>query len=123
MTKKRTIRNLSTKTSIKRNIVAFLAVMLVIANLSTLIGVKHFTKKYFANQAQEGIIVTVTEVANYIDSEIESVEKLVEKLSNSPVLSDHVYSTEEKIAYYERRAKDLDFKLFFTRTDLGFVQI
>lgn len=119
MTKKRTIRNLSTKTSIKRNIVAFLAVMLVIANLSTLIGVKHFTKKYFADQAQEGIIVTVTEVANYIDSEIESVEKLVEELSNSPVLSDNVYGMEEKIAYYERRAKDLDFKLFFYTDRFG----
>lgn len=119
MTKKRTIRNLSTKTSIKRNIVAFLALMLVVANLSTLIGVKHFTKKYFADQAQEGIIVTVTEVANYIDSEMESVEKLVEELSNSPVLSDNVYGMEEKIAYYERRAKDLDFKLFFYTDRFG----
>lgn len=73
----------------------------------------HFVQKYFSAQLQE-VISKITDLgAEIIDKNMQHNENIVSELSKSPILSNDIYSIEDRVKFYEERAKKLDFTCFF----------
>lgn len=72
----------------------------------------HFVQKYFSAQVQEDISKITDLGAEIIDKNMQHNENIVSELSKSPILSNDIYS-EDRVKFYEERAKKLDFTCFF----------
>lgn len=99
--------------TIKGKIVAVLALMLLVSNFLMLIVNRGLVKRYFTMQIEDDMQAMAHESYEMINAQLKGVENVVEELAYSPVLTDVRYLWKERVDYFERRAKDLNFKVFF----------
>lgn len=101
------------KKSIKLSITLSIIVMLIFSNTVIFIFSNFFAKKYFKRQIEEDM-TKITELGSeLIEKNIQAAEDMVWELSKSTILLYDNYDWKEKVDFYEKRAKDRDFKVFF----------
>ncbi len=100
------------KTSVKTLILSCFVGMLVISNLVMLLINQGVIKKYFKEQVYDDVAVITQQAANVIDAELRGVENTVSELALNNILIDKKASWKKKTAFFEKRAEELDFKLF-----------
>ena len=72
------------------------------------------SKQAFSSQVKEDMQVTATQVSEKLVSDIVHTEKIIEELATNPMLSDDEYTKQEVADFFEKRAKNTGFNLFFT---------
>lgn len=101
------------KGSIKNTIAIVFAAVMIISNVGMLYVNNMFLEKYFSNMIQEDMLELTEQTGALINNQLKSMETLVAELASSPMLTNPAVTVDERVNYYESRAKELDFKLFF----------
>ena len=73
----------------------------------------------FREQVEEDMQVIAKQVSEKLVADIETTEKVIEDLAANPMLSDARYTNEEVVNFFEKRAEEMGFKLFFTVAETG----
>ncbi|MGP1433682.1 MAG: methyl-accepting chemotaxis protein [Catonella sp.] len=75
----------------------------------------------FKEQVQEDMHVIAKQVSEKLVSDIETTEKVVEELAINPMLfyGGGGYTKDEVVSFFEKRAKETGFSLFFTVNEKG----
>lgn len=107
------------KTSIKTLIAVCFVAMLVLSNLIMLLFNQGTIKKYFRNQVLDDMSVILEQTALHVQSELNSVEKSLNELSRNSMLTDDSIPWADKVAFFGKRAEELDFTLFFYTDSKG----
>jgi len=71
------------------------------------------TKHAFKAKIEEDMEVIAKQVSEKLVSDIETTEKIVEELALNPMLFDDEFTKQDVTNFFEKRAKDADFKMFF----------
>ena len=71
------------------------------------------TKKAFKSQVEADMLFIAKQVSAKLVSDLKTTEGLVEELAHNPILSDSDFSKEDVINFFEKRAADTNFKMFF----------
>lgn len=71
------------------------------------------TKKAFNSQIEEDMELIARQVSAKLVSDIETTERIVEELARNPLLSDDEFTKEDVTNFFEKRAADANFKMFF----------
>lgn len=101
------------KTSIKALITICFAGILIVSSVVMLFVTQLMVRNYFRRQVSDDMKIIVEQVANNINQEFESVESLINELSNNTLLTDRYALWSEKTNFFEDRAKKLGFNKFF----------
>ncbi len=101
------------KHSIKVKLSLAMILILVISNGLLLFIGNFFLEKSFSQQIKQEIQFLTDEAAYTIDAELTATENLIQELANNPMLIDSSYGEKERVKFYQARAKELGFKLFF----------
>ena len=72
------------------------------------------SRQAFRAQVVEDMEVLARETSENLSKDLIHREQQVEELAVNPMLSDKDYTREELVDFFEKRAKSIDFKLFFT---------
>lgn len=87
---------------------------LIIACVLILMIVTYFFSRHsFKLQVLEDTVTTTKQTALTVDAMMAANEKLVNELANADILTEPTYDFEERVAFYQKRAKELGFQLFF----------
>ncbi len=70
-------------------------------------------QEYFSRQLKEDVKLLTKQAADIVKSENDKIEHVISELANNPILIDNSVKTEKKVEFYQKRAKELGFKLFF----------
>ena len=101
------------KTSIKTLIAVCFVGMLIISNLIMLLINQGSIRRFFREQVYDDMGVILEQTALHVESELESVEKSLNELSRNSMLTDDAIPWADKVAFFEKRAEELGFTLFF----------
>lgn len=71
------------------------------------------TKQAFKAQIEEDMTLIAKQVSGKIISDIETTEKIVEELANNAMLFDTEFTKQDVANFFEKRAKETNFKVFF----------
>ena len=107
------------KTSIKTLIAVCFVGMLVLSNLIMLFVNQGTIRKYFKGQVQDDMSVILEQTALHVESELKSVEKSLDELSRNSMLTDPAVSWNDKVEFFNKRAAELGFTLFFYTDSKG----
>ena len=107
------------KTSIKTLIAVCFVGMLLLSNLIMLFVNQGTIRKYFKGQVQDDMSVILEQTALHVESELKSVEKSLDELSRNSMLTDPAVSWNDKVEFFNKRAAELGFTLFFYTDSKG----
>lgn len=108
------------KKSIKTSVILIFVVTIVLSNAATLLIVGNRVRTYFKDQAYDTMEIIAKQTSVTLDQEIETLEAMVNELSSSSVLiDDENYKWNEKVDFFEKRAEELKFDLFFKADTKG----
>lgn len=108
------------KRSIKTSVILIFVITIVLSNLATLLIVGNRVRAYFSRQAYDTMDIVAKQTALALEDKLKAVGAMVNVLSTSRVLVDHsIYKWEDKVDYFEKKAKELDFDIFFQSDEKG----
>ncbi len=103
-TRQKTIKTIMSMSSIGITVIS-IAIILISSNI--------LLKKYFEQQVSDDVQLLSSQAAQLISAEIEKNKAALVELANNPILIDDSIPTEQKVAFYQTRANQLGYKLFF----------
>ena len=105
--------------SIKNLIIigSFVMIGLICAILLLMSSV--LSRQAFREQINEDMMVLAEETSEKLVQDIVHTESIVEELAANPMLSDKEYTRDEVATFFEQRAKNTGFQLFFTVDEKG----
>ena len=89
-------------------------ICMIILSISSLLSYNAFKE-----QVDEDMQIIAKQVSDKLVAEIEATENIIEELAVNPMLVDERYTKEEVTNFFEQRAKETGFKLFFTVNEKG----
>ena len=99
--------------SLKRPMVLGLGTAFTLSIL-VLMGIAYFfSRDAFKQQVMSDMITTTQQSAQVIDSQVRIIESSVTELANADILTDPAFTFEERVKFYQSRAEELGFDLFF----------
>lgn len=101
------------KTTIKTTIILIFVMTIVLSNLAMMIVVGKSVKTYFRQQVYDDMNVITRQAAITLKEELKHVEDIIYELSKAKVLVDPAFSWKQKVEFFEKKAEELDFNLFF----------
>lgn len=109
------------KRSIKTSVILIFVMTIVLSNIATLLIVGNRVRTYFRKQAYDTMEIIAKQTSVVLDKEIKTVEAMVSELSSSRVLIDDAnYNWDQKVDFFEKRAEELEFDLFFKADEKGY---
>ncbi len=108
-----TVKKAPKKKSVKGTIALAVASVFVLAIAILLLSSNFFLKKYFAEQVENDVVLLSSQAAEIIESQISETESVITELANNPMLINKKISEKEKVDFYQKRAADLEYILFF----------
>ncbi len=103
------VKKKSINTLISVSIICFITITIVLILAASNV----LLKKYFAEQINNDVIVLSRQAADLVEAQIEQTEATIVELSKNPLLVNSKFSEKEKVDFYNTRAKELDYILFF----------
>ncbi len=103
----------SKRKSVKGALTLVIAIVLIVSSAVLLITNNVFTKQFFTSQVEEDTKVLVKQIAAEVDEELLNHEEKIYELANNPVLTSDAFSQKEKVEFYQKKAEELEFILFF----------
>ncbi len=101
------------KKSIKNNI-AFSIIGILIISISVLLLVSNlFLRESFTKQIIEDVKIASQQSSALVRSEIDKTELVITELARNKILTDSSVSEEDRVEFYQKRAEELGFILFF----------
>lgn len=108
------------KRSIKTSVILIFVITIVLSNLAILLIVGNRVRAYFSRQAYDTMDIVAKQTALALEDKLKAVGAMVNVLSTSRVLVDHsIYKWEDKVDYFEKKAEELDFDIFFQSDEKG----
>lgn len=102
------------KRSIKTSVILVFVLTIVLSNVAMLLIVGNRVRIYFSQQAYDTMKIVSKQTAITLEHELQEIEAMVNELSTSRVLLDNQsYSWNQKVAFFENKASELEFDLFF----------
>ncbi len=99
--------------SVKGTLALVVSLILLVSNGAILFSSSYLLKQYFTEQVSEDMEVLVKQSAKTVEEEIIATEEIIQELANNPMLVDKKYTEKEKVAFYQKRAEELNYILFF----------
>ncbi len=103
------IKRKSIRTVLAFSIIAIMVVAVIIIIATS----NYFLRKYFTSQTEEDIAFLSEQSSKIVSDEIKKTQAIITELASNTLLTDSNVTEEEKVAFYEQRAKSLGFILFF----------
>ncbi len=99
--------------SIKSTVSTVVIILLIMSILTTVLVSNYLLKQYLTEQVNEDVILLSKQAADLVSTEIEKSQSTVTELANNSLLTDNGVKQKDKVAFYEERAKELGYTLFF----------
>ncbi len=101
------------KKSIKQIISLSVAGLFIVAVLILLLTSNYFLRGAFSEQVHEDVSLLSEQASQLVSAEINRTESIIVELASNGILTDPEATEQDKVTFYQSRAKDLGYILFF----------